>query len=515
MKRRATSFAALAAVAAAVAVSCFDRGSVAALAAAKAGLDAALLSRTALALVRAAAACCLAAAGAMLLAPRLRRPAAAFAVVAVLVGPLYAAVVTPFSVPDETFHYRQVLSRAAPLAGAAELGAEFALGDLGRFLHRNRPEGYVFLGGGSAGADGGKGTVRPGEWGRKGNFLMYLPQTAGVAAALRAGAGPRGAFYAGRAAALAFYAVCVFFAIRLAPALRRTLAAVALCPIALQQASSFSYDCAALSAGFLCFAFFLRLAARDCGAGGPAPRALLAAAAAAAAAGMAVKGSAAAFLPLLAAVPAAGFRRGAAGKAAFLVFVAATSAAALAAAFSAVPGIVRDLPPGTLPGGGRTHSAAALLLDPAGTARMLLRTFDFDAVQLFFDAFGSRMSGLTRKRPAHVTLAFAAAVLASVRGDRRLPRSAAVRYAAAAGTALLTVYLCAVMLVADTPEWAGNVWNLQGRYWTPVLPLAACALFAREGRPEQEARPAGLVFPAIALLHLDAAVFVVKTTLAA
>ena len=472
--------AAFALLAVAVAVSCADNGSLAERAA---RAEDAVPARVALALVRTAAALCLAAAASILAGPRLRRPATAFLLLAMAVGPLYLFAVTPFSVPDETFHYAQVLARAAPLAGRTELPA--------------------------AAAD----TFRPADTPTKGNALLYLPQTLGAAAGLRAGRGPRGVFYAGRAAALAFYVLCAFFAIRLAPAFRRSFAVVALCPIALQQAASHSYDCAALGAAFLGGAFFLRLAA---GGEGRLPRNAGAAALAATAAGMAAKGAAAPFLPLLAAVPTARFRGGRRGRAAFLAFALAIAAAALAAAHSILPGVVRDLPPGSLPGGAATHAPLDLLADPAGLARILLRTFDFDAIQLAFDAVGSRLSGLTLKLPTHVTLAFMGAVLLSPRGDRALPRARRLRAAAAAGVLLLTAFLCFVMLVKDTPARAGNVWNLQGRYWTPVLPLVLLAAFAREGRPApRPPRTAGLLFAALALLHLDAIVFLVKRTVGA
>ena len=67
---------------------------------------------------------------------------------------------------------------------------------------------------------------------------------------------------------------------------------------------------------------------------------------------------------------------------------------------------------------------------------------------------------------------------------------------------------------ARTPDSAGNIWNLQGRYWTPALPLLLCAAFARDPDPTApEPAPTGLLFPALALLHLDAVVCIVKTTL--
>lgn len=100
--------------------------------------------------------------------PRLRRPAPAFLLLAALVGPLYLFALTPFAVPDEPFRYRQALARAAAPAGRAEWDGAFALDGLARFQHRNRPEGYAFLGG--AGAPEGTADSAGNIWNLQGRY---------------------------------------------------------------------------------------------------------------------------------------------------------------------------------------------------------------------------------------------------------------------------------------------------------------------------------------------------------
>lgn len=470
------------------------------------------LAKTARILLAAVFAACAAGCLAWFCVPALRVPHRAFLLCLCLLGPLYVFLFTPFSPPDERFHFEQASGTAVPDVGKRTFETEDWLN--GYAQHRNVAAGYLRLGlvpgPDPSGGFGDRETA--GTPVKKGNVFHHLSQAAGYGLGRRAGLGPLPRFYLGRLSALAVYALAVFWSIRIAPAFKLCIAAVALCPITLQQACSYSYDNETFACGFLCFSLFLRACA------GPEERlsaGFLATAFAVTAVGMAVKCAALPFLPLLFAVPAAKFRHGLRGKAAFLVAVAVASALAASASRSVLPHSVLDVPFGVHPSRGTTWSLRALAADPANTFRLFVRTFDRFGPELFFQSFGSVLSGRTVWLPARMPMVFFLLFLFAVRADRTLPdRVRPVRIASGAGFALLTVSLSLVMLTNWTPSSDGVVQGLQGRYWTPVLPLAAACLAARRAKGPSAGPDADFpLFPFLLLAHCDVLALVLKESL--
>ncbi len=79
-------------------------------------------------------------------------------------------------------------------------------------------------------------------------LLPYLPAALGIAAARLFGADALISFWAGRFANVLFYAVCVYFALRMAKRRRGALLFLSLLPLTLYMAASYSYDSMLLSA---------------------------------------------------------------------------------------------------------------------------------------------------------------------------------------------------------------------------------------------------------------------------
>ena len=113
-------------------------------------------------------------------------------------------------------------------------------------------------------SDEGKTNLVP-VWTRwsEGYFpLLYGAQATGITAARLLGMGRVQMYVMGRLCNLLMYTAVIWFAIRRMPFFKTTMAAVALTPIALQLAASFTYDAFVISLCFLFIAVVLDLAYR-------------------------------------------------------------------------------------------------------------------------------------------------------------------------------------------------------------------------------------------------------------
>ena len=495
-------------------------------------LHAAAVWLSGLAVAAAALGCAL-----LLVVPAFRKPHRAFVLFAVLIGPLYVFSLTPFSPPDERFHWCQTLRFASELTGRRNLDSSFGMNMF--HGHVNRPDGYVRM---LKTFEKSKSKPRPIDleveygrfcWEKHGTWSMYASQIAGVALGLKTGAPALAVFYLGRLFSLFFYVVAVFFAIRMAPMFKRTICVAACCPIALQQVCSYSYDAESLTMSFFCFALFLKCA---CATGAKIGLAEKLALLATVAVGMSVKCAAFPFLPLLLLLPSSRFRRGRFEKIRFLALVCVIACAVAFMCASVMPNALRGKPLGALAYEEGSRAMLAVGADPWKVLRVLLDTFDHVFRDLFCDSFGRVMSGRSMLLPFHVTLLFVVVFFVAAHRDGRISACRSVcglRLAAGVGWILLTGYLCLIMLTTWTPESSRVILGLQGRYWTPVLPLAAVALFARRFGKDFATSPLDegvrdgatgdssdrrtlfdrLLFPALLLANCDAIIFIVKTTL--
>lgn len=444
--------------------------------------------------------------GGVLFCRALRRPHRAFLLCACLLCPVYMFLFTPFSVPDEPFHYQQALIRAAEWTGTEYLDKTFLLDEFALNRHEQSTHGYLVLSHPFSGHNPVGETFAPSELELSGNALQHVFQSLGLALGLELGAPPVACFYLGRVFAVLFYILGVALAVRLAPVMKECLAFVALTPMALQQACSFSYDTELLFCCFLGFGLFLEMV---WGEGKKVSAAELAGACAITFFGMAVKCSVLPFLPLLLAVPASRFRGGLRGKMLFGALLLLLSVAAAASS-------VQALTFGALSDGKPAWTLCDLLVHPLRLAHVLLNTADREAVSLVFCTFGSNMSGYTLTLPVfHPVLVGVLFVISARLETQPVPPS--VRVAAAAGFLLSSAYTVVAMLTTWTSVDMIRVVGLQGRYWTPLMPLLACVVLARSSGGDGPRVPAPdsagrgrLLFPALLAMHFSVIVFVAK-----
>ncbi len=96
-------------------------------------------------------------------------------------------------------------------------------------------------------------------WGSDQFFLGYIPQTVGLWCARLFHADLLGAFYMGRIFNVLFYAICAFFAVKIAPKFKLFLAVVALMPMSLMIAGTYNSDGMIYGLSLLLGAYFIDL----------------------------------------------------------------------------------------------------------------------------------------------------------------------------------------------------------------------------------------------------------------
>lgn len=93
--------------------------------------------------------------------------------------------------------------------------------------------------------------------------LSYFASALGMTLARIFNLGTVAMLYSGRTLNLVIYAILCYFAVKLLPFGKEMLFVVALFPMCLQQAASYSYDAYTIGLSFLVFAYFMHLAFRD------------------------------------------------------------------------------------------------------------------------------------------------------------------------------------------------------------------------------------------------------------
>jgi uncharacterized membrane protein len=304
------------------------------------------------------------------------------------------------------------------------------------------------------------------------NPVSYLPQAPVMAAAQAVGLSPLAIFYLGRIAGLVAGIALTFFAIRIMPVRRYSLAAVALLPPILFSRSTLDADQLTNGLAFL----FLAIAIREIGASGPI-RGRTVAALAITAFLLAQAKSAYLLLPLLTlAIPAQRF--------------ATTGRKTAACAFIIVPGIVfslgwmlllkltyfAGLEYRTWSGIVQPHQQLAWIAShPFGYGAVLLAT-------LFGTPFFARILiellgvfGPPVQLPMLVIVALAGLLMLTVASDGRITapslKAMAIRGLAIA-IAVVTVLLILTLLYLQWTHFGSAVVDgFNGRYLYPLAPL--------------------------------------------
>ena len=175
-------------------------------------------------------------------------------------GMLYCIVMTPLSPPDEPHHYQSAYQLSNCLMLRLDSLEE---GDASHFNYEGLPRHYNTYGGymrvleDFAKPEKLEGNISIPTPRDLSYFVEYLPQALGISLGRMLHLNFIRIFYLGRLGNLLFYTVCVYGAVRKAIRFKSAIAMVALMPMSLHQAASYSYDVFINGVAFLLLALLI------------------------------------------------------------------------------------------------------------------------------------------------------------------------------------------------------------------------------------------------------------------
>lgn len=405
-----------------------------------------------------------------------------FAALALVFGVLYAVVLPPFQTPDEHTHFFRAYDMSeGHLVATTDLALPDQLRQLARLfpprveLGRritpaelialastpSREQPKVFIGYSPL-------SLYP--------FLPYLPAATAIRLARWFHAPTIDLVYLGRVANLGVYLVIACLAVYLIPDFKLLLCGLALMPMTLHQAASFSADSITIAIAFLFCAYVLRLACKD----GPIPRSQQWRLAAIVAAVCLCK-FIVYLLILLFLIPKTKFRSALAWARAVALQFAVAGSVISAWQFFNRQNMARFEADLSAMGIAPSENLHYIFREPILFAAALARTMEFDVYRLVREFVGV-LGWLNVPLPAWMALLYigsllAAALFASGRSVLLTKRGRVVLALAGAagfGATFLSAFagLTKTFLETGISRGAGVVPGLQGRYFIPfALPL--------------------------------------------
>lgn len=413
-----------------------------------------------------------------LASPPLERAAA---VSVLVIGLFYMIAITPLSPPDEAHHYQSTYQLSNYLLfqwDDPEMGYSAHFDYRGLSRHENVPGGYLRMitEWSMSGGQGERVTI---PTPRKLSYpIEYLPQVIGLTVGRLLNLNFLGIFYLGRLTNLIFFAASVYFAVKRIPRFKALMALIAILPMTLHQAASYSYD-AFINAMALLFVSAL---IREYNGEGKMnwkdflwlliPGALLAPA-------KAVYGV---MLLLALLIPPQRFggrkqKWGAIAAAALLC-----GGMLVAANFSSlqyrVQSAAKDAVEVDAQAGGQLYTVGFILEHPMETARIFLNTLKDQGIVWLMCGIGWYLSGLSLDISIVYVGWFAALLLLSVlacgQGAPKVTLGQRASFVICSGLVVLLAMLG--MFTGWTVMGSPVVEGIQGRYFIPILPLLLLAV---------------------------------------
>lgn len=411
-----------------------------------------------------------------------------FLVLAIVFCCLYQVTLPPLSVPDEdahtgtTFYYSNRLfgvDEAEKVNTDSTFSWEFpvreAEGDLMEYDTKPDQETYLRLIGISREPWGGSGEIDTVSRGRvlKASPVSYLPQIIGVTLARLLRMNGFFTIYLGRLFSSAAYIAMAYFGIRRMPSYQTMLMLVALNPMTLHLAASYSYDSMSLGAAFLFLGTFLQLKQR-------AER-------------IRMRDAAVLFLCALILTAGKGIYTFILGVCILLpdsvfagkkkrVLAGAAAVVVLMFALNMLPSLLNDTAGSASVSEIQHYSIGYALQHPIEVIWMALNTLVAQFTYFLSTMLGGSLGWLELSMPMVMVFAYLALLGVSVlyRGDRvaEITKTDRLVYL---GLFLLTGALCLAAALSWNVVPSDTINGVQGRYFLPVLPFLLLAAAGWKG----------------------------------
>lgn len=399
-----------------------------------------------------------------------------FAFTAILTGMLYMLIMPPYSAPDEQSHIN------TSYYFSSRLLFHEGVNDEGEVLMR---EGDQLLNSSHIYSSeyvygivwdhffemdkGGEMTAVPGSYVLNAPSVLFLPQTLGITLARILHLGCIPMLYLGRLFALLFYVLCVYLAIKKIPFGKAVLFFVSLLPITAELAASFSYDSVINGVAFLFIGYCLYLA-YDKEKVGIREWLLLAAL-------MAVLAPSKIVYVLLTLLCILIPRKKAQTKKKYYLGMGIMAAGALLPlAVSRIAVMTNYISRGTNTvsyAGKAGFTVAGLLQMPMALIRLVYDSFKVNGEFYLQTQLGGLLSWLYLNIPWNILICFLIILVLSciMEEKEKVYVDAKARTVFGSTAVLVILALAAVFLLTWTTVDAKAIQGIQGRYFTPVLPL--------------------------------------------
>ena len=399
-----------------------------------------------------------------------------FAFTAILTGMLYMLIMPPYSAPDEQSHIN------TSYYFSSRLLFQEGVNDEGEVLMR---EGDQLLNSSHIYSSeyvygivwdhffdmdkGGEMTAVPGSYVLNAPSVLFLPQTLGITLARILHLGCIPMLYLGRLFALLFYVLCGYLAIKKIPFGKAVLFFVALLPITAELAASFSYDSVINGVAFLFIGYCLYLA-YDKEKVGIREWLLLAAL-------MAVLAPSKIVYVLLTLLCILIPKKKAQTKKKYYLGMGIMAAGALLPlAVSRIAVMTNYISRGTNTvsyAGKAGFTVAGLLQMPMALIRLVYDSFKLNGEFYLQTQLGGLLSWLYLNIPWNILICFLIILVLSciMEEKEKVYVDAKARTVFGSTAVLVILALAAVFLLTWTTVDAKAIQGIQGRYFTPVLPL--------------------------------------------
>jgi hypothetical protein len=409
--------------------------------------------------------------------------------VAALFGLVYMFVLPPMSAPDEIRHYLTAYKLSNQMMGKTavdEEGHVYMRAEDADLLLNDYPghDDYYRLLTSWRGAVDDTPVLFMDEVAQNNLWLAYLPQAVGITLARLLGLRQLPLMMLARLMNLAFFLVCLGFAMKFMPFGKELLGLAALLPMTMEQVSSMSYDAFILGAAFLYTAYVLHLAfmadrvrVRD--------MVLVTAL-------MAVLGPIKmvyiflAFLMFL--IPKEKFGSTKRYALCALGMVAVIALFYLVLQLGKLTEYVQETNTHLNYADAESYTLSFVLTHPANTVKVFFNTVRLLSGQWYGQMVGYSLGWLEIAMPEVVPYLFTGLMMFAVARPASEPvywkgRQRALTVCVVAITICVTIF---AMMVAYTPMGNPIILGVQGRYFLPVLPLALVMVRGKSFRREQK-----------------------------
>lgn len=412
-----------------------------------------------------------------------------FPALALVFGLFYMFTITPLSVPDEVTHFQAIIELTNKLFSKP---FDASVGDFTAFSnHNNVCTGYLRIINELFGKAGDTAplnmSIMGGMWTLT-YSLEYVPQIIAYAIAHIFSFNGVTAFMLGRFCNLLFYVACVYLALRLAPRFKLTLGLCSLMPMALQQAASLSYDNFINALCLVLFAALLRLifgegesSAETLNKSKGAEYKTYFAALIAAMLLAPAKGIYASFILLFLFVPQERFTGRVKKRGCFLIMLGLCVGFFAAVSVPSMIRILSSTPPSFAAEGGEQYTLRFFLTNPGDALGIFQDSFNLYFSTWLTQAVGQSLSTCNLEIPSWIVPALLAILVLSAQNvegrETDLPRG--MRTALIALCALVVLTFMMTMFLTWISTRDKIILGVQGRYFTPIIPLLLTALSNR------------------------------------